>query len=45
MLNRIVTKISLMYSDENTTFSKEFLKKVSKGEFIDDKTEFHKGKF
>ncbi len=35
-LNRTVDKIYLMYSDEKTTFSKEFLNKASKGQFIEE---------
>lgn len=33
-LHRIIEKIYLMYSNKNTTFSKEFYKKAAKGEFI-----------
>jgi len=36
-LNRETKKIYLMYSSNETKFSKEFLKKAKDGKFIDDK--------
>lgn len=36
VLNKKVSKIGLMYSPENTSFSKEYLSEINKGKFIKD---------